>query len=119
MISPDGRQISGMNQHGKTVIVPASGGDPKELPVPAETFPVQWSADGTALFLEQTESASPVSICRFELATSQCPSWKEIAPADRVGLSHMFSVIIAANGESYAYSYMRILSELFVVDGWN
>lgn len=118
VISPDGRQIAGINQRGKTVIMPASGGELKEIAVPFEAYPLQWSADGSALLLRQLDSDTTVRICRFDLATSQCQPWKEIAPADSVGLTDLLHVVVARNEGSYAYSYMRVLSELFVVDGW-
>lgn len=117
-ISPDGREIAGVNQQGKTVLVPASGGEPRELPVPPDAYPLQWSADGTSLFLRESGCSAGARICRFNLATRQCQPWKNIAPADRVGLAELMDVVIAPNEKSYAYSYMRVLSELFVVDGW-
>ena len=119
VISPDGRLIAGVNQQGMAVIVSASGGEPKEIPLSFPALPLQWTADGRALLLRRLDSDySTVRICRFDLASGQCEPWKEISPADSVGLTDLLQVIIARNERSYAYSYMRVLSELFVVDGW-
>ncbi len=38
-------------------------------------------------------------------------------PSDPAGVLAIFGVCAATDGESYAYSYARILSDLFLVEG--
>lgn len=118
VISADGKQIAGLDENQKAAIVPASGGKRLELPIPFPAMPVQWSQDGKSLFVKQIECCPPVKIFRFDLGTSQLRPWKQLAPADPVGLSYIMDVVMASDERSYAYSYLRSLSELFVVDGW-
>jgi len=118
IVSPDGKQIAGFSQNRRTVIVPASGGEPKELPIPFPAAPLQWSKDGKALFVRRLESGATLQVLRVDLATSQYRLWKDLAPSDRVGLSGMLDMVMSQDEHSYAYSYTRVLSELFVVDGW-
>jgi hypothetical protein len=40
-------------------------------------------------------------------------------PADSAGVVEIVSVVLTADGSNYAYSYHRILSDLFLVDGLN
>jgi hypothetical protein len=65
------------------------------------------------------DSGHAIRIFRYDLATAQCKLLKELTPTDRIGLNAMFDVVMGRNQQSYAYSYMRVLSELFVVDGWS
>jgi hypothetical protein len=52
-----------------------------------------------------------------ELATGRREPWKEIAPADLAGVQGIPTVRFSADGKSYAYSTLRVLSDLYVVDG--
>jgi len=119
IVSPDGKQIAGLGPDRKNVLLTVSGGEPRELAIPFPAAPVQWSEDGQALFVRQLDIGPSIKIFRYELSTSQCRLLKELTPSDRVGLSAMFEVVMGRNERSYAYSYMRVLSELFVVDGWS
>jgi DNA-binding winged helix-turn-helix (wHTH) protein/Tol biopolymer transport system component len=117
-ISPDGKQIAGVGQDRKTVILPASGGEPRALPTPFSAVPVRWSADGKALFVRQRDNWTSIRIFRCDLATTQCRMWKELTPSDQVGMAGILDVVISADERLFAYSYMKVLSELFVVNGW-
>ncbi len=119
LVSPDGKQIVGVGPDRRIVILPANGGESRELSIPFPSVPLQWSDDGQALFVRQSAFGPSIKIFRYDLTTSQCRLLKELAPPDRVGLSAMFHVVMGSDGQSYAYSYMRVLSELFVVDGWS
>lgn len=119
IVSPDGKQIVGLGPDRKNIILTVSGGELRELAIPFPAAPVQWSEDGQALFVRQLDIGPSIKIFRYELSTSQFRLLKELTPSDRVGLSAMFEVVMGRNEQSYAYSYMRVLSELFVVDGWS
>jgi DNA-binding winged helix-turn-helix (wHTH) protein len=119
MVSPDGKQIVGVGPNRKTAILPAAGGESRELAIPFPSVPLRWSEDGQALFVRQSDTGPVIRIFRYDLATSQYRLLKELSPPDRVGLAAMFDVVMGSDGQSYAYSYMRVLSELFVVDGWS
>ncbi len=119
IVSPDGKQIVGLDADRKIVIIALSGGEPQRLDIPFSAAPVQWSEEGAALYVRQLDSGHVIRIFRYDLATAQCKLLKELTPSDRIGLNAMFDVVMGRNQQSYAYSYMRVLSELFVVDGWS
>jgi hypothetical protein len=83
--------------------------------------PVQWSQDGRYVYTVDnvTEPSPPaVDVFRVELATGDRVLWKTLAPADPVGVEDLrTSVVITPDAQSYCYSYMRRLGDLFVVDG--
>jgi hypothetical protein len=44
--------------------------------------------------------------------------WKTLTPSDPVGVEDMReSVVLTPDAQSYCYSYLRRLGDLFVVDG--
>jgi len=60
-----------------------------------------------------------VRIVRFDVAHSSIRPWKELAPSDRTGLDYLMNAVVTPDGKSYAYSWLRDLSELYVVEGWS
>jgi len=43
--------------------------------------------------------------------------WKQLTPLDPASVFSIDPVRIAPDGKSYVYSYRRMLSELYLVDG--
>lgn len=84
-------------------------------------LPVQWSQDGRYVYtVDNVAEPRPpaVDVFRVELATGDRVLWKTLAPPDPVGVEDLrTSVVITPDGQSYCYSYMRRLGDLFVVDG--
>jgi Tol biopolymer transport system component len=117
-ISPDGRYLAGSRDR-RTVVVPATGGEPRELALPFPAAPIEWTADGAGLYVRDLRSRVAARIARVDISRSSAKPWKELAPADKVGLSYVMNVAITPDGKSWAYSYLRELSELYVVDGWS
>ncbi len=114
-LSPDGKWIAGKGSDDRVVAYPLDGGEPRPIPgVEAGEEPVQWSADGSSLFLARFGEL-PLRIDRLDLATGRRERWKELLPADRAGLIRIRSISIARDGKSYAYSYDRVLSSDLVV----
>jgi hypothetical protein len=73
------------------------------------------SADGKNLLVAMP--GIPAKIARVDLATGRRELWKEISPADPAGVQSFAGLKFSADGKSYAYSVLRIISDLYVVDG--
>ena len=59
-----------------------------------------------------------VDVFRVELVTGGRVLWKTLTPSDPVGVEDMReTVVITPDAQSYCYSYLRRLGDLFVVDG--
>ena len=54
---------------------------------------------------------------RLDLATGRRDRWKAISPPDPVGVYGVPRLLLSADGESYVYAYVRLLDELYLVDG--
>jgi hypothetical protein len=57
-------------------------------------------------------------VYRIDIATGKYDLWKKLSPVDLSGVSAFWRAVISRDEKSYAYSFRRDLSELFVVDGW-
>jgi hypothetical protein len=89
----------------------------------AQDIPVQWSDDGRYLYTVariDPQNARPpgVDVVRVDARTGERVVWRTLTPADPVGVEDLRGTIrIAPDGQSYCYSYMRRLGDLFVVEG--
>lgn len=116
-ISPDGRFVAARGPDSKIVIYSLDGGAPRPLAgAEAGEGPILWSADGGSLYAYRRGEA-PAQVFRFDIATGRRELWKTIAPADRSGLIAIDNIVMTPDTRSYAYSYMRILTNLEVAEG--
>ena len=56
-------------------------------------------------------------VSRVDLTSGARSPWKTLIPSDRAGIMNIPKICISPDARSYAYSYNRLLSELYVVDG--
>jgi hypothetical protein len=116
LVSPDGGHIAAVIS-GKGYLLSTSGVNPQPLMgVAAADVPLAWSADGRSVFVRTGEDIA-ANVSRVELANGTRTPWKTLIPSDPAGITGVRNVRIRADGRSYAYSYNRLLSELYLVDG--
>lgn len=51
------------------------------------------------------------------LATGRRTTWKSLMPGDRAGLIDLWFVGLSSDARSYVYSFRRVLSTLYLVEG--
>ena len=125
---PDGKSYIG-DVNGRRYIVNVAGGEPRPVPGSVESdLPLQVSADGQwlfvfdrrLLFMPQPEGVRR-HVDRLDLATGERQPWLTIAIRDSSGVMHpgpeFQPLLITPDGRSYIYNYLRVLSDLFVVEG--
>ncbi|HVE65615.1 MAG TPA: hypothetical protein VNC59_03465, partial [Thermoanaerobaculia bacterium] len=116
--SPDGRTLAVTLPDGTLSLEPVDGSD-EARPVPGwpkGAAVLQWSADGRSLFVTP-ESDIPLSIRRLDLRTGRVELVRMLAPADMTGVNTIAAPLVTRDGRTYAYSYMRLLGDLYVADG--
>ena len=59
----------------------------------------------------------PSKVQKLELSTGRLEPWKELALQDPAGVARIFPVRVTPDGRSWAYGYIRVLSNLYVVEG--
>ncbi len=123
-ISPVGKLVAAAGSDQKIALYPVDGGEPRPVPGAVDgDIPVQWSADGRSLYIRQRpELSSPARVFRVDLKTSERVLWKELFPEDPAGVIEVGTgrrVRVTPDGRSYGYSYYRLLSDLYLVEGLN
>jgi hypothetical protein len=116
--TPDGRFVTSPDTEGRVRLYPLEGsGEAKPIEeLSRGDVPLRWSHDGRYLFVRRGGDL-PTSIERLDRSTGRFERWREIAPADRSGVLGIPAISISEDGRAYAYSYQRLLSELFLVEG--
>jgi DNA-binding winged helix-turn-helix (wHTH) protein len=119
-ISPDGNRVAVLTPEQQLTIYPAAGGAPEVVPSTEPLAPLRWSAHGDWLYVQHLRGYSdlPARISQVRISGGALKPWKEITPADRMGVTSVTGVVIAPDEQSYIYSFRRQLSELYVVEGW-
>ena len=117
-VTLDGSAFAARNPEGKTVLYPIDGGgEPRPLAgIEVGEVPVQWAADPDVLFVFETREL-PARIFRVNVRTGKRDLARQLSPLDAAGVSSIDQIRLTADGKSYVYSYRRLLSELFVVEG--
>jgi hypothetical protein len=119
LVSPDGSSLAAVDvRSGVWSLFPLDGGDPTPLVGLVEgDVPIRFAADGRSVFVRESKQF-PVLVTRVALGTGRREKVVEAEPSDMTGAAPYPSrVVITPDGETYAYSFSRHLSELFLVDG--
>ncbi len=115
-ISSDGKQVAAHDPEAKITIYPVAAGTPLVVPnTQPGDVPVQWTPDGKSLLVGRREV--PGRIFVIDLATGQRKLFKSFSPADPAGLFSDAPPQFSRDLKSYVYTYQRITSDLYVVDG--
>jgi eukaryotic-like serine/threonine-protein kinase len=116
-ISPDGKTVAVLGPDRRIYLYPIEGGEPTPLPgLTAEDRPSRFDKEGRS-FHVYSLGGIPLRVYRYEIGSGRKELWKEVSPTDSAGLSSMSRFIATADGQSYAFSYFRVLSYLQIVDG--
>jgi len=116
-VSPDGKVIFARDLAGKGWLYPVAGGQPRPVVgLAPEDLWVNWTSDGRSVYVFQ-DKETHVEVFRLELSTGRRQLFGTFAPTDTAGLTGIPDLIITPDGKSYAYSYNRSLSTLYVAHG--
>jgi len=117
VVSPDGEEVLASDVQDKFWLYPVAGGKPEPVAgLEAKDLPIQWSADGRSVFVEQHGVLS-AKVYRFDLSTGKRQLWKELSPPDHAGLIGVFAVRVTPSGNAYAYVYTTVLYNLYLAEG--
>ena len=116
-VSPDGRQILCSKPGGAYFI--QNEGDEIARSVPgltAEDEVIRWSSDGRGIEVFRAADM-PFRFERLDIASGRRTLVREVAPVDRTGVLQALGAAVADDGRAYAYRYIRVVSQLFAVEG--
>jgi Tol biopolymer transport system component len=116
-VSPDGSLVAATDAKGISALYPVEGGEPQRVPdLERGDYPFAWSEDGHTLYAFR-HGEVPCTVYRVDLATRRKEVWKVLGPSDLTGVPHIGRVQITPDGSGYAYGHIRLLSELYLVQG--
>jgi len=119
-VSEDGSTVAILNPEGKLLLYATTGGPPRTIASDEPLAPIRWSKDGQWLYVIHLRSSvqSSAQVSRLRIATGEIHPWKVLRPADTTGVNSITGVTIADDEKSYVYSYRRVLSDLYLAEGW-
>ena len=115
-ISPDGKLVAAIGSDRKGMLFRIDGGGSRPISgIVDGEFPLRFSEDGRSLFVWKRDL--PARVYRVDLETGIRELWKELMPVDPGGVERISNVVVTPDAKSYAYTFSRLLSDLFVVEG--
>jgi len=116
-LAPDGVHLAGLTPAGKCVIITLGTDDVRSCQTDSTLVPAKWASDGVHLYMSSI-SAPPYRVLLANPATGKTELVRTLSPQTSGGIQWMTKVAMTPDGEHYAYSLQRLVSQLFVVDGW-
>jgi hypothetical protein len=116
-ISPDQRTLLSIDKGRLMAYSLEPGGASPRVIGSAEpgNVAVRWTPDGRSIYLQHIGLEQPfLRIYKVEAASGRRAVWKEIRPADPVGVT-MGPAWVTPDGAGYAYTYYRDLASLYVI----
>ncbi len=116
-ISPDGASVLAVGPDENVWVVSTQNvGAYRTLEGTTNYAPIRWSADGESIFF-YGRGEVPARIRRLDVATGAETEWLEIAPPDPAGVVEFLRILLTPDARSYAYTFTRDLSELYLATG--
>ena len=118
LLTLDGSSILGQDANRDWFLFPLDGGAPSPMPGLHDGDEIwAWNPDGTGLYVTERREV-PSTLIRVDLATQERHSDFVLGPATEPGLVWlMIEGPVFDPADGYAYSYLKSLSNLFIVDG--
>jgi hypothetical protein len=115
--SGDGRHVVGLDPEGVPTLYALDGGPPRPVPglLPGD-LPIGWTSDNRHLYFVQVEDDF-ASVQLVDLAGGEVRPFKVLASRKPPSMVGRFRVLVAPDGQSYAYSSLKITESLMVVEG--
>ncbi|HKQ53135.1 MAG TPA: hypothetical protein VJT74_12245 [Pyrinomonadaceae bacterium] len=116
-ISADGESVLALGPDENIWVIGTRGaGDYRALERTTGHAPIRWSVDGQALYTYRRDEV-PAQIKRLEVETGSESAWREMVPPDPVGVIEFLRILLTPDAQSYAYTFTRDLSDLYMVTG--
>lgn len=115
-ISPD-QKYATVLAAGRLALFPISGGKSRLVAslVPEESV-IRWGRSSQTLFLQRLEGPSAVQVEKLDVTNGRREPWRELRTPDPVGVQ-IRQVVMTPDGNSYAYSFQRDVSTLYLAEG--
>ena len=118
-LSPDGKSTAVLGSDGKWGIWPLDGSGLRPIPgLDSNYYITGWSPDGASLYVASGHSGQKTAkVYKVNPATGKMDLWRSFGEATGAGITGSGAPIFSADGSAYAYVYVQVLSEAYVVTG--
>ncbi|MDP1824477.1 MAG: protein kinase [Archangium sp.] len=116
--TPDGKKLALINaasQRLELVSLETGAGEPVKGAFSGETA-LEVAGDGKSIYVGRLET-HPLEVFKVDLATGLRASFRKLGPADAAGVDKVFWAVLTPDGQSWAFTYHRMLSTLFLATG--
>src|SRR5271157_1688360 len=119
LLSQDGRSTAVLGADGKWGIWPLDGSGIRLIPgVDSNYYFTGWSSDGGSLYaISRRMSEKTAKVYKVNIATGKMAPWRTFGAEAGAGVSQVGGPHFSSDGTAYAYVYVRVLSEAYVVKG--
>ena len=112
LLTPDGQKVLVKDKLMVFSIYPVQGGEPEPTKgITDADMPLRWDDVGRTIYV--WDRTLPVKIYRLDPRTGKREFWLEINPPDPSGLLYGY-IVLSPDGQSYAYHFRRVLTNLFL-----
>ncbi len=117
IISPNQEFILSAHQDWGFALYPVRGGEPEKVQglEPGDAL-IRWTLNDAEVFVGRGRQI-PAQIYSVNIQTGKRTLWKEILPLDPTGIAGQINMVITPDGQTYAYTYRRVLSDLYLASG--
>ena len=113
----DARRFLARGPEGKVFDYPIEGGEPVPVPGIAPADGIVGTSTREGMVYLRRGGDLPARVVRLDLASGREEKWRDFMPADPTGIVGVYGLRITLDGRYYAYSYARVLSDLYLVEG--
>jgi dipeptidyl aminopeptidase/acylaminoacyl peptidase len=122
VVSPNGRSVAAVGNDGRVLLYPtdpAALGQARAVPGLAPGFtPLRWCEDDRlVLHRYDQRPPEPPQLWKVDIQTGNLKLWKKVTPPNSVGLLDLAPIRVSPDCQSYAYSPLNVLSQLYLVSG--
>lgn len=115
-ISPDGRYAVFKNFENILSLYRIADGTFSPLKNLESDFSlIRWCGDGKNLFLRRYAEL-PAIVYKYSLASGTMENWLELMPKDTAGVKQIVQIKLTPDGRTYAYSFKRESSDLYLLE---
>jgi hypothetical protein len=119
VISPDGHSVAVRGPDGKRGIWPLEGGDFHPiLGLESNYVIIGWTPDQRSVYVAPIlREAKSSKVSRVNIQTGKMEPWKTFGEEMGAGVSTVVAPHLSGDANAYAYLYVQVLSEAYVVTG--
>jgi hypothetical protein len=116
-VLPDGQRFVTRGLDRKLALFSLDGGEGKPIAGAApRDLPIIVSPDGRLLYV-QTGADLPAEIASIDLRSGGRTIVRKLLPPDPSGVTSVLRVVMTPDARAYAYTYVRAISSLYLVEG--